>query len=259
MKLRENRIKHKLAAGGVATAVAGYLTADLVEFLGQLDFDGIWIEMEHGPVDFRDIPNYSRACDLWGKTSIVRVNLNQPGVIYRTLDLGAQAIVVPHVNTADEARAVVEASKFYPLGARGSYTSRQGIGVPDYQDRANDETMVIVLIEDIVAVDNLAEILTVDNVDVFFVAPGDLAQSMGHLGDIAHPDVVAAENRATDQIVEAGRVAGAMAWDANVEERIGRGARFLLSAWTPWFAAGGQAYLDGVSRLSEKLGVGGTA
>ena len=209
--------------------------------------------MEHGPIDYRDIPNFTRACDLWNKTSVVRVNLNLPGVIYRTLDLGAQAIVVPHVNTAEEARAVVEAAKFHPLGARGSYSSRQGIGVPDYQTRANDETMVIVLIEDIVAVENLSEILKVDDIDVFFVAPGDLAQSMGHLGDVAHPDVVAAVDRATDQIAAAGKVAGAMCWDANVEDRIARGARFLLNTWNPWLDAGARAWLDGVEKLMRGI------
>ena len=98
-ELRINKVKHKLASGEFATVVGGYLNADLVEFLGHLGFDGIWIEAEHGPVDFADLGNLTRACDLWGAASIVRINLNLHGVIYRTLDQGAQGIVVPNVNT----------------------------------------------------------------------------------------------------------------------------------------------------------------
>ena len=181
-EIRENRAKRRLQRGETVTAVSGFNTADMIDSMGPLGFDAFWIEGEHGPVDFAEIPDVTRACDLWGRSSIVRVNLNLPGVIYRTLDVGAQGIVVPHVNTAEEARAVVDAAKFHPLGNRGNFTSRQGYGVADYASKANDETLVIVLIEDVVAIDNLDEIIAVDHIDVFFVAPGDLAQTMGYLG-----------------------------------------------------------------------------
>ena len=77
----------------------------MIENLGALGFDGAWIETEHGPFDYKDLPDLTRACDLWGMTSVVRIALNLPGVIYRTLDVGAQGIVVPHVDTAEQARA----------------------------------------------------------------------------------------------------------------------------------------------------------
>ena len=248
---RKNIVKDVLAGGGVVTVVGGYMTGDIIEFLGQMPFDGIWIEAEHGPIDYRDIPNLTRACDLWGKTSVVRVGQNQPNIIYRTLDLGAQAVVVPHVNTAEEARAVVQASKYHPLGMRGSYGGRQGLGVANYEPVANDGTMVVVLIEDIEAVNNLPEILEVDGVDVFFVAPGDLAQSMGHLGGYNHPDVVATIDEAMDRIVAAGGVAGAMCSDDNVEGYIDRGARFLLNGWNAWLAAGSRSFLERVDAATR--------
>ena len=72
------------------------ITADIIEYFGSYGFDGIQIENEHGAIDFADIPAMTMAADLWGMTSIVRVNLNLPGVIYRTLDVGAQGIMVPH-------------------------------------------------------------------------------------------------------------------------------------------------------------------
>jgi 4-hydroxy-2-oxoheptanedioate aldolase len=250
VQLRENRAKHKLQEGEVVTVVSGYNTADIIDFLGPLGFDGIWIEGEHGPVDFADIPDLTRACDLWGMTSLVRVNLNIPGVIYRTLDGGAQGVVVPHVNTEAEARAVVDAAKFSPIGSRGAYISRQGIGVDDYINKANDETLVVILIEDIVAVNNLSEILRVDHIDVFLLAPFDLAQTMGHPNQPNHPEVEATVSRAIEQIVGAGRVAGGLGNPASVEGRIKQGVRFFLTRWLGWVADGAKVYFERVAAAS---------
>ena len=160
-------------------------------------------------------------------------------------------MVVPHVDTADEARAVVDSARFAPIGSRGMYSSRQGYGVSDYLARANEETLVVVLIEDIVAVNNLAEILAVDDIDVFFVAPGDLAQSMGYIGEVNHPDVHAAVDRAISQITGAGRVAGAIATDSTVGEVVDKGARFLMTGWPAWLTAGAQGYLEKVAAASR--------
>ena len=250
VQLRQNAVKHKLQRGETVSIISGHNTPDIVEFLGTLGFDGVWIETEHGPIDFADIPDLTRACDLWGMTSVVRVNLNLPGVIYRTFDVGAQGVVVPHVNTVDEARAVVDAAKFAPIGSRGNFTSRQGFGVEGYVNKANDETLVVVLIEDIVAIRNLAEILTVDHIDVFFVAPGDLAQTMGFLGQANHPEVLSTVHKAIDQITGAGRVAGALVNDSNVEDFARRGARFLLTGWPEWAATGARGFLQKVAAAS---------
>ena len=224
--------------------LAGDNSAAMVDLLGPLGFDGAWIEGEHGAVDFADIPDITRACDLWGMTSVARVNVNMPGVIYRTLDVGAQGVAVPHVNTADEARAVVDAAKFGPIGHRGAYTSRQGFGVPDYVARANDETLLVILIEDIVAVNDLADILTVDHIDVFFVAPGDLAQSMGYPGQANHPEVQATVDKAVAQINAAGRVAGGVTSESAVVDDIRRGVRFLNVNWTPLITSAVAGFLE---------------
>ena len=155
MSIRANKVKQRLAAGQVATILSGTNDPDLIDQLGPLGADGIWLEGEHGGVDYADLGNLTRACDLWGVTSVVRVMDNDYATIYRTLDRGAQGIVVPHVNTRAEAQAVVEGAKFAPLGKRGMFTSRQGFGVGDYLKTANDQSLLIVLIEDIVAVNNL--------------------------------------------------------------------------------------------------------
>ena len=241
-QIRENRIKRKLARGEVVTFLMGHAPPDIVDFLGPLGFDGILIEGEHGPVDFADVPDVTRACDIWGMTSIVRVNTNLPGIIYRSLDVGAQGVMAPHVDTADDARAIVDAAKFGPIGSRGSYTSRQGYGVDDYFAKANDETLVVVLLEDVVAIDNLSEILEVDHIDAFYVAPGDLAQSMRLTGQPSHPEVQAVVDESIARIVASGRIAGALVNDGNVEAYIRKGALCLGTSWGPWVAAGARAY-----------------
>ena len=151
MELRLNRVRQKLEAGEPAFVVGGVTHADDIDALGPIGFDGIWLEGEHGGVDAADLGNLTRACDIWGMTSLVRVNRNEQSLIYRTLDRGAQAIVVPHVDTRADAENVVAGGKFPPLGKRGLFTSRQGYGVDDYLARANDETLLIALIEDIEA------------------------------------------------------------------------------------------------------------
>ena len=244
--MRENRIKRQLQAGQTAIAVSGHHNADMIDFLGQFGFDGVWLEGEHGPVDWDAIGDLSRACDLWGMASVTRVNNNDPGTIMRALDRGTMGIVVPHVNTREAAEQAMKSAKFDPIGYRGMFGGRQSFGVPDYLQRANDQTLVVVLIEEIEAVNNLADILTVDNIDVFFVAPADLAQTMGHIGNHTHPDVQATIDKALAQIVAAGRTAGTLATDDNVARYRDAGVRFFLTGWPNWVAQGAKGFLQKV-------------
>ena len=246
MEIRPNKIKHKLLNNEIVTVAMGdfTITAGFIDFIGQYGFDGVWIETEHGAIDFADIPDMTRAADLWGMTSIVRVNLNLPSVIYRTLDVGAQGIVMPHVNTVAEARIVAESSKFYPLGNRGMYTSRQGIGVEDYTLKANEETLVVILIEDIIAVENLDEILTVDNIDVFFVASSDLAQSMGLINGENHPKVVKIIDDSISKILDAGKIVGFHVVDSDVEDYVSKGVKFISTSVEQWIEKGAKNFLN---------------
>ena len=252
MELRKNLIKHTLAAGQVASVVTGINEADDIDSFGPIaketGLHGIWLEGEHGPVDAADIGNLTRACDIWGLTSVVRVNSNHQGLIYRTLDRGAQAIVVPHINTRSEAENVVQGGKFAPVGGRGLYGSRQYHGVDNFTECGNDETCLIILIEDIVAHDNLDEILEVDHIDVFFVAPSDFAASMGHIGNTDHPDVKAKVDDSIGRIAAAGRTAGTLATIENAKEYIEKGARFLLTGIQPWLKMGAAEFSARIHR-----------
>lgn len=241
--MRENRIKRKLQAGQAVHIVSGHANTDMIDYLGQFGFDGVWLEGEHGPLSWEQIGDMSRACDLWGMTSVTRVNNNDPAIIMRALDRGTMGIVVPHVNSRQAAEQAMKSTKYAPLGYRGMFGGRQAFGVADYVHRANDQTMVVVLIEEIEAIHHLAEILTVDHIDVFFVAPSDLSQTMGHIGNPGHPEVQAAIDKAIAQIVAAGRTAGTLVNDDNVERYLAAGVRFCMTGWTNWVMQGARAYL----------------
>jgi 4-hydroxy-2-oxoheptanedioate aldolase len=210
---------------------AGY-TPDLIDYLGGANtgLDGVWIETEHGTPSYQDISNLSRAADLWGLASIVRIHQNDAGHIGRILDCGASGIVVPHVSTKEEAQRVVQAGRFSPVGMRGMYGGRRAYGASDYYNTANDEVCIVVLIEENKALENLDEILKVDGIDVFQVAPSDLAQTLGHIGHAEHPDVQSAIDGAIKKILAAGRTAGMVTSETNRERYLDLGVRFVYGS-----------------------------
>ncbi|MEM7025436.1 MAG: aldolase/citrate lyase family protein [Pseudomonadota bacterium] len=237
--IRPNRVKQKLAAGQRVLSLGGADSPHLIDMIGPSQPDAIWLEAEHGTVDFGQIPDLTRACDLWGMTSIVRVNALDYGLIYRTLDLGAQGICVPHIDTAEHAQAFVEAAKFAPMGKRGMFVSRQGYGVDDYFHSANDHTLLIALIEDVKVVENLDAILKVDHIDVFFVAPADLASSMGKIGQLDDPAVVETLESTLKRIMAAGRNAGTtMMNNEKGDHFAAMGVHFLAGSIPPFLARG---------------------
>ena len=246
-ELRPNRAKEKLANGEIVTCLAGVDSPHLVDFVGQIGIDSVWFEAEHGPVDFESIGDLSRAADLWGVTPLVRVGSTDYNTIYRTLDMGAMGITVPHVDTAQDARDIVNAAKYAPIGTRGMFGPRQAFGVTDYVKKANDQTMVVVLIEDIKAVNNLDDILAVQHVDVFHVAPSDLAQSMGHIGDDEHPDVQRAIDESIAKIIAAGKIAGTTVGAHNVSKFRDRGVKFFYTSLNGWIMSGGNEFLKALN------------
>ena len=242
--IRPNRAKEKLAAGQAVTTISGLSSSEIIDFMGPLGFDAAWIEGEHGSVTWEQLGDLTRACDLWGITPITRVAANEPWLITRTLDRGSMGIVVPHVNSKEEAERAAKSAKYAPLGYRGMFGGRQSYGVSDYFHQANSQTMVIVLLEEAGALRNLDDILSVDNVDVFFVAPSDLAQTMGHIGDPSHPEVQIAIDDAISRIVSAGRVAGTLVNDDNVARYLELGVRFTMTSWNAWVVRGASAFLE---------------
>lgn len=243
---RINHAKKKLESGGIITIVNGVNDGDTAESFGNLGFDAILAEGEHGPISWKDIGDISRACDLWDIASIVRVHRNDPSLVTRALDRGASGIMVPHVNTRHEMELFARSVRFGPLGNRGQFGGRRSIGVSEYHRKANENVLAIPLIEDIVAVRNIRDLVQVPGIDVFYVAPSDLAQSMGHTGDNAHPDVQQAIADSIGEIVGAGKVAGTLVTDQTIDRYLGMGVRCLGVAWQSWIAAGARTFLERV-------------
>lgn len=244
--MRKNKIKIKLSNGEVVVVVMGLLTSDIIDFLGPSGIDGFWLECEHGSVTWSQIGDMTRACDLWENSSITRVNANEPWLITRTLDQGSMGVVVPHVNSRAAAEKAVRGTKFAPLGDRGTFGGRQSYGVSNYVNNANDQTLLVVLLEEIEALENLDEILQVDDIDVFFVAPNDLSQTMGYLGNQEHPVVQEKIHQALNKIVKSGRTAGTLVNDNNVDKYIDLGVKFLATSLNGWVMQSAQKFVDNV-------------
>jgi len=224
------RIKDKLAAGRPATVIAPFASsAGLVELLGYQGFDGVFLDCEHGPADWEAVEQMTRAAEVAGYSAVVRVQSNDAATITRALDRGPSGVQIPHVNTRAEAEAAVQHAKYAPLGHRGWSGWRSALGVVpnDFARVANEQTLVAIMLEEVEALDNLDEILKVDHVDVFFVAPGDLAQSMGLPGQMAHPRVTSAIEDALRQIRAAGRVSGTLTTPGLLDRHLELGVQFL--------------------------------
>jgi len=214
--VQHNLAKKKLATGKPISVIApGYSSAGLVELLGRMGFDGIFIDCEHGPAGWEEVENMVRAAELVDATPIVRVQSNDPSTITRALDRGAGGVQVPHINTRAQAEAAVRAAKFAPLGHRGYAGGRSALGVKgNFTNHANEETMVVAMLEEVEALKNLDDILKVEHIDAFFIAPGDLSQSMGYPGHLDHPDVQAAVHDAVRRTRDAGRAPGVLTTNA---------------------------------------------
>jgi 4-hydroxy-2-oxoheptanedioate aldolase len=225
-----NTLKAKLQAGEPSTIISPYATsAGLVELLGHMGFDGVFLDAEHGPAGWEDLEHMIRAAEVAGYTSVVRVQEGDAAMITRALDRGAGGIQVPHVNTATQAEAIVQHAKYAPQGHRGwsGWRNAWNLDPQEYARAANEETLVAIMLEEVEALNNLDQILRVENVDVFFVAPGDLAQSMGLQGQTGHPAVRTAIDDALRRIRAAGRIAGTLTTPATLDHYLDLGVLFL--------------------------------
>ena len=188
--MRTNITKAKLAEGKVVFgAIISRYAPDLVELFGAIGYDFVMIDCEHGPMDLDQVEHMVRAAEVFDITPIARIPDHAESTILRFLDRGLQGIIVPHVNTREEADAVARAARYYPQGYRGVGGGRAhdyGVKVSraESTEWINSQTLVIPMIEDTVAVENLDGILGVPGVDVLHVASGDLGQSMGNPGPV---------------------------------------------------------------------------
>jgi 4-hydroxy-2-oxoheptanedioate aldolase len=249
----ENRTKAKLTAGEPAFGCfVRTPEPQLIEYVGLLGWDFLVFDAEHGPLQPREVENLCRAIEPHGTTSMVRVTTNDAPTILRFLDIGAHGVHVPWVNSAAEAERAVRAVKYSPRGTRGlagSRASEWGLREPieAYVERANRETLVVIQVETQEAVDAIDDYLKVDGVDVLFLGPTDLSQSLGHPGDLRHPDVLRAMDRVADAVVGSGTTLGIYAGTVDMtREWLDRGARYFTTSLEPFLRDGMRAYLRDV-------------
>jgi len=176
----KNPLKEKILNGKpVVGAFVGLGHPDVTETLSRAGFDWLLIDGEHGPLGLETMQTMLMAMNGSNCTPIVRVQWNDPVIIKRVLDIGAYGVLVPWVNTREEAEAAVQACRYPPEGIRGWGPRRAARFDPDYRATANDEVLVSVQVETQTAVDNLEEIAAVDGVDALFIGPYDLSNNMG--------------------------------------------------------------------------------
>lgn len=246
----ENTTKAKLTAGQtVLGCFFKYSEPTLAEYIAMQGWDFLIFDAEHGSLQPRDVEGLCRAAELRGVTPITRATTNQAHIILRFLDAGSHGVHVPWVNTAEGVEAAVRAVKYWPRGERGLAGTRAaewGLAesLADYTERANRETMLIVHIETIQAVEAVDEYLAIEGVDVYFLGPADLSHSLGHPGDLGHPQVVTAMERVAEAVVGADKALGIYAGDADFAGKwIERGARYIATGTDGFLKQGMREYL----------------
>jgi 4-hydroxy-2-oxoheptanedioate aldolase len=217
--------KKRLQAGEVVLGPFTLVQAPIMmTALGIAGMDFVILDMEHGPFDMTNVEAMCHAADAAGVATIVRVGELNDWMILRALDVGATGVEVPQISCKADAEAVVRAAKYTPIGRRGlSIITRAGaLGTrgPRYTDLANEETVVVIHIEGVEGVRNLDEVLTVDNIDVIFLGPYDLSQSLGIPGQVEDPRVEDAIRECVRKIKAAGKCAGSFAKDATIAKRL---------------------------------------
>jgi 2-keto-3-deoxy-L-rhamnonate aldolase RhmA len=238
-----NPLKDKLKKGEVAIGTfVGLGHPDVTERLSMMGFDWLLLDAEHGPLGLETMQMMMQAMRGDTCVPIIRVEWNEPVIIKRALDLGAGGVLIPWVNTKEEAIAAVQACKYPPNGIRGCGPRRAALVHDNYISTANDNILVAVQIETVTAVKNIDEILAVDGVDVVYIGPTDLCMSMyGVPAKWGDPQYMAAFDTVVAAAKKAGKPAGIYATSGNIKWAIEKGFTFPSVDSADGFLAAGAA------------------
>ncbi len=228
-----NRIKQKLAAGEVVTMFnPDFASPRLVEFIGALGLDVVWIDAERMSYDFERIEEMTRAARLAGIASVARPWMNDPGLITRYFDCGVDGIMVPHVEDAATARRMVDIVRY----ARPK----------DHADK-----IIIVMAETPAAIDQIDAIAAVPGVDVINIGVNDIALAMGYPGQPEHPEVTAMLEKAIARVVKGGKTAALnvlVNWEERMPWLLAQGVRWLNIRTGNMIVRGARQYTDLLKR-----------
>ncbi len=250
----QNTLKRKLERN--EAAVGTWISSGsptVVDLLRKLPFDWFVFDMEHSPISIETVGRMIQVLNGSTATPLVRVGQIDQALFKIVLDTGAHGMVVPLVNSPEEAERAVRFCKYPPTGVRGvaaTKASDYGLSLGSYIRTANDETTVIAQIETPQAVESIREIVAVKGVDIAFVGPSDLTMTMGLLDDRSNPKVAEAMLKVVKACDEAGKAAGVMASTLD-EARLAvqRGFKFIsLASDMRHVTMGARSFLESVGR-----------
>ena len=252
--MKPNLMKRKLLSGQPAFGVSVmFPSPHIVDIVGRLGFDWVLIDCEHGSISLESVELMVMAAEAAGVTPIARPPVNSFESIGQLMDRGAMGVQVPHVNTAEDARKAVESVRYHPLGERGlaagvrSASYGYGMSMSEYAEQSNAETLVCVQIEEGEAVKNIDEIVQVDGVDVFFVGPSDLSQSLGYPGRPDTPEVRDAMDGVFATVAAVGKVSGSAGNAAATSRYLDQGVTYLYTHLTTLLSSAATTFHDDVS------------
>jgi len=255
--LGTNIVKAKLKRGELClSAMFPFYSPSLVELLGRSGTDAITFDSEHGSLNISQIEDLARSCELTGVTPLCRVPAGRPEILLRTLDAGMMGVIVPHVKTREDTEGVVSSVKYPPWGRRGmAMTARapgyMGMSVDDYITQANNETMVIIQIEDPEGVENFESIRTVKGLDGVFIGRNDLTLAMGHMGNVSAPEVQKAIEKVASLTLDAGLTLMVATDEREGPLWIKKGARLLSIHVVPYIRRKWTESLTGLRHSKE--------
>jgi 4-hydroxy-2-oxoheptanedioate aldolase len=248
--MKKNRMKEKLAAGEPVYGVSVMIPSpQIVEMVGAAGFDWVLLDCEHGTLTLESVELMAMAAEAAGITAIARPMSRSAEHILQVLDRGVMGVQVPHVNTAEDAREVIAAVKYHPLGRRSLAAGTRAAvydahgTLADHVKAANDATLIAVQLEDREAIENIDALLKVENIDVFFIGPSDLSQSMGFPGNPKAPPVAQAIDASFRKMLAAGRTPGTPATADNVREVLDKGVRYIYTHLPRLLSASAKVYL----------------
>ena len=228
-----SRLKATLDRGETALgAVLTMPSVQMAQAIARMGFDWVVVDMEHYPMDIRDVHETIAAMAGADTTPLVRIHWNEHWLAKPALDAGALGIVFPMIRNREEAEAAVAAVRYPPDGVRGwgpTYAQlRWNLDAREYARLANEEILTVGLIEHGQAVRNIRSIAETPGLDVAFIAPSDLAATLGHLGDVQHPDVREAISEIEQVVLNTDAILGGVAGSAEAAtQMMERGYRFL--------------------------------
>lgn len=252
MKTPTNRFKAALGQRQQLGMFSTLASNTLAELLAGCGFDWILLDTEHSPNDVGEVIAQLQAMARFEVSAIVRPAWSDMVLVKRLLDAGAQTLLFPNVQSAQEAQAAVSYTRYPPQGVRGvsgsSRAADYGLNT-GYLQTAHTEICVIVQIESIEGLNNLEAIAGVEGVDAVFIGPADLAASLGHLGNGQHPEVQAAVDDAFARLRRVGKPAGYLTLnEAEAKRRIAQGVEFVgVATDTSIITRGARSLLERVS------------